>query len=496
MLINKKSICKILLTICATLALFAQSTDSATRLMLQKADDAYTQGDTRQAFSAINNALRINETSYKQSGIPTNVLIIARPIYRKVLEIALEERDKDLLDEVNVRLEKFKDLNDDNIQRLIKKIEAQFAADAQAAAEAAAKEARERELEANRRLFQIMSEQAADEQRKQREADLKANQEMIDTVTSTISESFERQMQESKADRIHSKELLERHFEQTQKSNHTVLIAILIGCAILFIIFIIVILSIVTSSRANARQQQQFEATLKLVAGMQQTNNQLLLGGVTELYGDRGLKSAGSSRWGIDALPAPEMTEAEKLELRELAVTCEDKGSQIDQISKRKNNSKNVSELVFKLAQHLGLNQNTSMVYFCAAMVYDIGFLTMPESLLNAESLTDEQRNELRRHLTGCENEFTFVPERYRSIFIEASKYHNENMDGTGYPEGLSGEDIPQIARLIHVAESYNALISRRSYHAIHDKESAIEEMKSKPGLYDSAVVAVLDSLV
>ncbi|MDE7140509.1 MAG: two-component system response regulator, partial [Treponemataceae bacterium] len=83
-----------------------------------------------------------------------------------------------------------------------------------------------------------------------------------------------------------------------------------------------------------------------------------------------------------------------------------------------------------------------------------------------------------------------------RQIFIEASKSNNENMDGTGYPKGLEGTLIPQIARLIHVAESYTALVSRRSYRAIHDKESAIEEMKSKPGLYDPDVVAVLDAIV
>ena len=229
---------------------------------------------------------------------------------------------------------------------------------------------------------------------------------------------------------------------------------------------------------------------------MQQTNNQLLLGGVTDLYGDGGLKSAGSSRWGVDALPAPEMNDSDKAELKELAIACEDKGAKIDQISRRKNNSKNVSELVFKLAQNLGLNQNTAMVYFCASMVYDIGFLSMPEVILNAENLTDDQLQQLRSHLANCEKSFEFVPEKYRQIFIDAAKYHNENMDGTGYPSGLKDEDIPQIARLIHVAESYNALISRRSYRAIRDKESAIEEMKAQPGLYDPAVVAVLDSIV
>ena len=507
MLINRKNIIKTLMSLVllgVALAAYAQNTDAATKLMLQKADDFYTAGQTREAFKAVNNALRINETAYKDYGIPSSVIIIARPIYRKTLDIALEERDRDLLEEAVIRVEKFKDLADDNIKRQIQKTEAQFAADEKAAQEAAAKAERERELEANRKLFQSMSDESrksndamlqamSEESQRQIEESRRSNQDMLenmtntlsDTLSGTLSESFEKQA-----------EMQERQFAETRKSNHTVLIAILVVCGILVIVFIIVILNIVSSARATARQQEQFEATLKLVAGMQQTNNQLLLGGVTDLYGDGGLKSAGSSRWGVDALPAPEMTDAEKGELRELAVACEDTGAKIDQISKRKNNSKNVSELVFKLSQHLGLNQNTSMVYFCASMVYDIGFLTLPEELLNAENLTEEQRNALRNHLTSSEKEYEFVPEKYRRIFIDAAKYHNENMDGSGYPSGLSGESIPQIARLIHVAESYNALISRRSYRAIHDKESAIEEMKSKPGLYDAEVVAVLDSIV
>lgn len=482
MLLNKKKICAALMCFVVAVAAFAQNTDAATRLMLEKADDYYTSGQTQQAFAAVNNALRINETTYLANGIPTNVLIIVRPIYRQILKTVLEKKNYDLLDEVNARIEKFKDLADDDLKRQIKKIETQYASDIQAAREAAAKAERAQEREADRKANELLIQTMTDENSKNNAVMIKT---MTNTLSDTLTENFDKQA-----------ELQERQFAQTQKSNHTVLIAILVVCGILVIVFIIVILNIITASRANARQQAQFEATLKLVAGMQQTNNQLLLGGVTDLYGDGGLKSAGSSRWGVDALPAPEMTEAEKAELKELAIACEDKGAKIDQISRRKNNSKNVSELVFKLAQNLGLNQNTAMVYFCASMVYDIGFLSMPEVILNAENLTEDQLQQLRGHLANCEKSFEFVPEKYRQIFIDAAKYHNENMDGTGYPSGLKDEDIPQIARLIHVAESYNALISRRSYRAIRDKESAIEEMKSQPGLYDPAVVAVLDAIV
>ena len=89
----------------------------------------------------------------------------------------------------------------------------------------------------------------------------------------------------------------------------------------------------------------------------------------------------------------------------------------------------------------------------------------------------------------------SFVPKKYWQIFEEAAKYHHENTDGSGY-HGLAGDEIPQIARLIHVAESYNSLISRRNYKQIQDKESAIQELESKPNLYDVDVVKVLDAIV
>jgi HD-GYP domain-containing protein (c-di-GMP phosphodiesterase class II) len=69
-------------------------------------------------------------------------------------------------------------------------------------------------------------------------------------------------------------------------------------------------------------------------------------------------------------------------------------------------------------------------------------------------------------------------------------------MDGTGYPKGLKGDEIPQIARLIHVAESYVSLSSKRNYRGALDKESAIQKLKEQPELYDIAVVDCLDAIV
>ena len=286
--------------------------------------------------------------------------------------------------------------------------------------------------------------------------------------------------------------------KQSAKSNHMVLIAVLIICVVLVFVFIVVVLAIRAAAKASARQSMQFTETLKLVQGMTQQNSQLLLGSVTDLQrlGGPGLRSAGSSRWGVDALPAPEMSEEDKEELKILAIKCEELGSKIDSVSRRKNNSKNVSELVYKLSIALGLNQNTSMVYFCASMVYDAGFLSVSEEVLSGANLTEEQKDELKTHVSNSAEYFDFVPKKYMQIFEDAARSHHENEDGSGYPNGLKGDEIPQIAKIIHVVESYNSLISRRNYRQIKDKETAIAELLSKTNLYDETVVKALDSIV
>ena len=85
---------------------------------------------------------------------------------------------------------------------------------------------------------------------------------------------------------------------------------------------------------------------------------------------------------------------------------------------------------------------------------------------------------------------------KYWSVFEDAATKHHENIDGTGYPNGLKGEEIPQVARLIRVAESYVSLSSKRSYREAMDKETAVSKLKDQPGLYDVAVVEALDKIV
>lgn len=478
---NKKYFLFVLMCMLSLSLVFSQATSDSqnlTKRYLQKANDQYSAMQYEEAYKSINVALKFSDRDEASE----NVYIIATPIYAKLLENITKTKDFSLYKDIRMNLQTYPKINDEpKIQKYIGIIE-----EMQAEIKEAAKN------EKDRQMMQAITETISETQQE-------STEKLFQTFSDKMSESTENivsKMHEQNSSLIQgvTESMTNTLDTMDKRSNKTIWILAIAAGIIFVIVFVLVVLGIRASARSSQMQAEQLDSTLKLIAGMQQTNNQLLLGGVTDLNG-MGLKSAGSSRWGVDALPAPEMTDDEKAELKQLVIDCEKLGSEIDAVTKRKNNSKNVSELVYKLAMQLGLNQNSSMIYFAASMVYDAGFLAVPQELLESENLTDEQRDELRDHVNQYEHYLGFVPKKYWKIFEDAAKYHHENTDGSGY-HGLKGDNIPQIARLIHVAESYNSLISRRNYKQIQDKESAIQELESKPNLYDVDVVKTLDAIV
>ena len=136
------------------------------------------------------------------------------------------------------------------------------------------------------------------------------------------------------------------------------------------------------------------------------------------------------------------------------------------------------------------------MLNFCASMIYDAGFLGIDPDLLSSTTLSEEEKEAMKEHVNLAEKYLSFVPKKYWSVFEDAAMKHHENIDGTGYPKGLKGDEIPQIARLIRVAESYVSLSSRRSYRGAMDKESAVAALREQENLYDKDVVDVLEQIV
>ena len=119
---------------------------------------------------------------------------------------------------------------------------------------------------------------------------------------------------------------------------------------------------------------------------------------------------------------------------------------------------------------------------YIVALLHDIGKIGIPDNILNKSSkLTDEEYETIKQHPSiGVEilKNISEMP----NIEIGAH-YHHERFDGKGYPEGFAGYDIPEIARIIAVADAYDAMTSRRSYRSALPQEAVRSEIVKGRGL-------------
>ena len=138
--------------------------------------------------------------------------------------------------------------------------------------------------------------------------------------------------------------------------------------------------------------------------------------------------------------------------MADLQNKCFALGDKIDKYTFRQRTSRKVSELVLKVCNEAKLNHDVALVCYCASMVYDAGFLSVPKSILTASELTMTERQKIREHVHSAAEYFDFVPEQIRPVFLQAAEFHHENMDGKGYLAGLTGANIPLIARVLQAS--------------------------------------------
>ena len=489
MLLDKlKKITIALLVVCFTAQAFAATTD-LTQRFLDKANEAYDEGNIEDAYKYVNQALAVAKDEDSQA----NVLYFAQSVYKqKLLNLQKKYDDMALID-IKMNLEKYPNIENTTIKKLVKQIEQDQENKEKAAqkAETAAQrkveqerfEAQQESMEAQAKAMKDQAEamQKQAEATKQGQEDFKnalesGLKDMGNTFTDAFSESA----------------------KETKRSTRVIAISIIAIAVIIVLLVLLIMVIIKKAAKANQYQQEQYAQAFKMLAANQNQTNRLMLGGITDIYGGNpSLRIAGSSTWApAAALPDVTFSEEDEEELKQLAVKCEEIGQQIDNVTGRKNNSKNVSELVYKLSVQLGLPQGMAMLNFCAGMIYDAGFLAIDPDLLVATQLTEEEKAAMKEHVNLAEKHLEFVPKKYWSVFEDAATKHHENIDGTGYPHGLKGDEIPQIARLIRVAESYVSLSSKRSYRGAMDKETAVNTLKEQPGFYDQEVVDALDKIV
>lgn len=154
--------------------------------------------------------------------------------------------------------------------------------------------------------------------------------------------------------------------------------------------------------------------------------------------------------------------------------------------------SQRVSEVSVAIAQKLGLPAEEIEKLRLAGLVHDIGKIGVQERVLNKPGkLTDEEYQKIKGHPEMGEH--ILAPVIEDASLLKMVKYHHERFDGTGYPDGIIGEQIPLCARILAAADAYDAMTSERPYRQALSVEAARQQIEMNKGTqFDPAVADAL----
>jgi putative nucleotidyltransferase with HDIG domain len=151
-----------------------------------------------------------------------------------------------------------------------------------------------------------------------------------------------------------------------------------------------------------------------------------------------------------------------------------------------------VSRVAVALAAQLGLPPATQRHIELGALLHDVGKLTVPDRVLSKSGpLNDLEWTAMRRHTALGERMLVHIVDLPDVLAIVRS--HHERWDGQGYPDGISGKDIPLGARVVAVADAYQAMIEARPYRRPRSPREALAEISGEAGRqFDPACVEAL----
>jgi HD-GYP domain-containing protein (c-di-GMP phosphodiesterase class II) len=140
----------------------------------------------------------------------------------------------------------------------------------------------------------------------------------------------------------------------------------------------------------------------------------------------------------------------------------------------------------------MGVTRSNADAIEIAALLHDVGKIGISEATLGkAGRLTKEEVAAIREH--PSKSMIVLSEVEFLAEMVPIVHAHHERIDGTGYPRGLRGDEIPYEARLLAVADTYDAMTSDRPYRAALSDDEAISELESAAGTQlDSRVVAVM----
>ncbi|MBR6328541.1 MAG: response regulator [Lachnospiraceae bacterium] len=156
-----------------------------------------------------------------------------------------------------------------------------------------------------------------------------------------------------------------------------------------------------------------------------------------------------------------------------------------------------VAKYSWEIAKRFGYNDHHLKEIYMMGLLHDVGKIGIPDSVINKPTkLTDEEYDQIKNHpVLGARilSNITEMPK-----LSTGARWHHERYSGGGYPDSLSGTDIPEEARIIAVADAYDAMTSHRSYREIFPQEKVREEIKGGRGtqfdpIFADIMLAMID---
>ncbi|MFZ5645425.1 MAG: HD domain-containing phosphohydrolase [Bacillota bacterium] len=153
--------------------------------------------------------------------------------------------------------------------------------------------------------------------------------------------------------------------------------------------------------------------------------------------------------------------------------------------------SEKVAEYSRLIAERLGLDEKMADLAYLCGVVHDIGKIGIPEEVLNKRGpLNTEEYNLIMGHSLMGANIISHIS--WLEDIVPIIEAHHEKYNGTGYPIGLKGEDIPLISRILAVADAFDAMTSDRSYRKAYPLQKAVDELVRNVGTqFDPQIVEV-----
>lgn len=158
--------------------------------------------------------------------------------------------------------------------------------------------------------------------------------------------------------------------------------------------------------------------------------------------------------------------------------------------------SRRVAMYAAEISKRMRLSEDEVQNVYYAGLLHDAGKISVPDAVLNKPGkLSDEERKLIQDH-TVAGGKMLKQMTSLRGI-RETALYHHERYDGNGYPEGLKGESIPLYARIVGVADSYDAMSSNRVYRRHLNKDEIIEEIQKGSGTqFDPNIVPYMVDMI